>query len=33
VLFRSALSAIARRRADAAGGPAWNPRQPLLDGR
>jgi len=28
-----ALSAIARRRADAAGGPAWDPRQPLLDGR
>jgi agmatinase len=29
-----ALSAIARRRRDAAGdGPAWNPRQPLLDDR
>jgi agmatinase len=28
-----ALSAIARRRRDAAGGPAWDPRQPLLDGR
>lgn len=25
-----ALSAMARRRADAAGGPPWNPRQPLL---
>ncbi|MFM8773698.1 MAG: agmatinase [Actinomycetota bacterium] len=25
-----ALSAMARRRADAAGGPAWDPRQPLL---
>ncbi|MFF0367261.1 MULTISPECIES: agmatinase [unclassified Micromonospora] len=28
-----ALSAIARRRRDAAGGPPWNPRQPLLDAR
>ena len=28
-----ALSAIARRRADAAGGPKWDPAQPLLDGR
>jgi agmatinase len=28
-----ALSAIARRRQDASGGPAWDPRQPLLDGR
>ena len=28
-----ALSGIARRRRDAAGGPRWNPRQPLLDGR
>ncbi|WP_194921584.1 agmatinase [Catenulispora rubra] len=28
-----ALSAIARRRADAAGGPRWDPAQPLLDGR
>jgi len=28
-----ALSGIARRRRDAAGGPAWNPRQPLLDDR
>ncbi|MGH3680323.1 MAG: agmatinase [Natronosporangium sp.] len=28
-----ALSAIARRRRDAAGGEPWNPRQPLLDGR
>lgn len=28
-----ALSAMARRRKDAAGGPAWDPRQPLLDGR
>jgi agmatinase len=28
-----ALSAIARRRRDAAGGPPWDPRQPLLDGR
>ncbi len=28
-----ALSAIARRRRDAAGGTAWDPRQPLLDGR
>jgi agmatinase len=28
-----ALSAIARRRAVAAGGPAWDPHQPLLDGR
>src|SRR5882672_8634310 len=28
-----ALSAIARRRSDASGGPAWDPRQPLLDGR
>jgi agmatinase len=28
-----ALSGIARRRKDAAGGPRWNPRQPLLDGR
>jgi arginase family enzyme len=28
-----ALSAIARRRRDAAGGPPWNPRQPLLDDR
>jgi agmatinase len=27
------LSAIARRRRDAAGGPPWDPRQPLLDGR
>jgi len=28
-----ALSGIARRRRDAAGGPKWNPRQPLLDDR
>lgn len=28
-----ALSAIARRRRDAAGGEAWDPRRPLLDGR
>lgn len=28
-----ALSAIARRRQDAAGGRPWDPRQPLLDGR
>src|SRR4051794_35885467 len=28
-----ALSAIARRRRDAAGGTAWSPTQPLLDGR
>jgi agmatinase len=28
-----ALSAIARRRADAASGGQWNPQQPLLDGR
>lgn len=28
-----ALSAIARRRRDAAGGTRWDPRQPLLDGR
>ena len=28
-----ALSGMARRRRDAAGGPAWDPRQPLLDGR
>jgi agmatinase len=28
-----ALSAIARRRLDGGGGPPWNPRQPLLDGR
>ncbi|MBQ0895308.1 agmatinase [Micromonospora sp. U56] len=28
-----ALSAIARRRRDAAGGPPWDPRQPLLDAR
>jgi len=28
-----ALSGIARRRRDAAGGPKWDPRQPLLDGR
>jgi agmatinase len=28
-----ALSAIARRRRDASGGPPWNPRQPLLDNR
>jgi agmatinase len=28
-----ALSAIARRRRDATSGPAWDPRQPLLDGR
>lgn len=28
-----ALSAMARRRRDADGGPAWDPRQPLLDGR
>jgi len=28
-----ALSAIARRRADAAGGPPWDPAQPLLAGR
>ena len=28
-----ALSAIARRRADAAGGPQWDPAQPLLAGR
>jgi agmatinase len=28
-----ALSAIARRRADAASGSRWDPRQPLLDGR
>jgi agmatinase len=28
-----ALSAIARRRADAAAGTTWDPRQPLLDGR
>ncbi|MDF5758701.1 agmatinase [Spongiactinospora sp. TRM90649] len=28
-----ALSAIARRRRDAEGGPRWDPRQPLLDGR
>ncbi|HKQ43629.1 MAG TPA: agmatinase [Pseudonocardia sp.] len=28
-----ALSGIARRRCDAAGGPKWDPRQPLLDGR
>jgi agmatinase len=28
-----ALSAMARRRRDASGGPAWDPRQPLLDGR
>jgi len=28
-----ALSAIARRRHDAAGGPPWNPTQPLLDNR
>jgi agmatinase len=27
------LSAIARRRRDAAGGPPWDPRQPLLSGR
>ena len=27
------LSAIARRRRDAAGGPPWDPRQPLLDDR
>ena len=28
-----ALSGMARRRRDAAGGPTWDPRQPLLDGR
>ena len=28
-----ALSGIARRRRDAADGTAWDPRQPLLDGR
>ncbi|GLW10801.1 agmatinase [Microtetraspora sp. NBRC 13810] len=28
-----ALSAMARRRKDDAGGPRWDPRQPLLDGR
>jgi agmatinase len=28
-----ALSAMARRRKDAQGGPRWDPRQPLLDGR
>jgi agmatinase len=28
-----ALTGIARRRADAAGGARWDPRQPLLDGR
>jgi agmatinase len=28
-----ALSAIARRRRDASGGPPWDPRQPLLDAR
>jgi agmatinase len=28
-----ALSGIARRRQDAAGGTPWDPRQPLLDGR
>ena len=28
-----ALSGIARRRRDAAGGPKWDPRQPLLDDR
>ncbi|WP_250574775.1 agmatinase [Nonomuraea sediminis] len=28
-----ALSAMARRRKDAGGGPGWNPLQPLLDGR
>jgi agmatinase len=27
------LSAIARRRRDAAGGRPWDPRRPLLDGR
>ncbi|MFM9136382.1 MAG: agmatinase [bacterium] len=29
-VVHEALSAMARRRADAAGGPAWDPRQPLL---
>ncbi|MEV4112967.1 arginase family protein [Nonomuraea sp. NPDC049695] len=28
-----ALSAMARRRKDEQGGPRWDPRQPLLDGR
>src|SRR6185312_4981750 len=28
-----ALSGIARRRRDGVGGPPWDPRQPLLDGR
>ncbi len=28
-----ALSGIARRRQDAAGGTRWDPRRPLLDGR
>ncbi len=28
-----ALSALARKRLDAAAGTSWNPRRPLLDGR